>query len=206
MSTAFVDDLDGYLAALVERGSPIDAHLQPGLDPAEVRRALGDVGLDAPDEAIELWSWRNGTPGGAWGGPDLFWETTDLLPVQECVQLWQELQAVADADQPGVGWREFADAGELFPGPRHFLPFLVLDVREVMFLDCGPGEHRGALWFGTSSEAPCLVFDDLVEAVHAARWCVDTGLWRIDAAGRLECDRDVVPGPGDRDHPPWRTI
>ena len=65
-----VTDLAPVLDALVEEhrrlGSPVGDFLRPGLAAAEVKRQLGEVGLPAPPEVVDLYGWADGTDEPAW--------------------------------------------------------------------------------------------------------------------------------------------
>jgi hypothetical protein len=42
-------------------GSPLADFLRPGLEPAAIREQIAPLGLEPPDEAVELFAWHDGT-------------------------------------------------------------------------------------------------------------------------------------------------
>ena len=55
-----VDALERLMAEHRRVGSPFPDYLLPGLDPATIRAQIATIGLEAPDEAVELFAWHNG--------------------------------------------------------------------------------------------------------------------------------------------------
>jgi hypothetical protein len=56
-----VDALDRLMGEHRRIGSPVADFLLPGLHPAAIRARIATIGLEAPDEAVELFAWHNGT-------------------------------------------------------------------------------------------------------------------------------------------------
>ena len=55
-----VDALDRLMLEHRRIGSPVPDFLLPGLDPAAIRARIVTLGLEAPDEAVELFAWHDG--------------------------------------------------------------------------------------------------------------------------------------------------
>jgi hypothetical protein len=59
--SALVDALDQLMLEHRRIGSPVPDFLIPGPQPAAIRARVARLGLEAPDEAVELFAWHNGT-------------------------------------------------------------------------------------------------------------------------------------------------
>lgn len=196
--------LEHHVDLLEARGMAVRTVLAEPLEAAEVRAAFRSIRLDPPDDAVALWSWHNGLTCEPFTGPEIFWETGQFRPLAEFIDHWSWWQGTLDSADAEPEWRQWADARELFPGPRDLFPIMLLDEREALFMDCGRSEERGTIWFGFDSEAPSRLFDDLSEGLASASYCLEAGLWQVNPTGYIECERDIMPATADRDHPPWR--
>ena len=56
-----VDALERLMLEHRRIGSPVPDFLLPGLDPPAIRARIATLGLEAPDEAVELFAWHDGT-------------------------------------------------------------------------------------------------------------------------------------------------
>ena len=52
--------LDELRLAFIERGVDVDSHLKPGLSREEILARTAPLGLEPPDDLVELYAWRNG--------------------------------------------------------------------------------------------------------------------------------------------------
>jgi hypothetical protein len=58
--SALTDALDRLMDQHRRIGSPLPDFLLPGLEPAAIRARIARMGLEPPDEAVELFAWHNG--------------------------------------------------------------------------------------------------------------------------------------------------
>jgi len=56
-----VDALERLMVEHRRIGSPLPDFLLPGLDPAAIRARIATLGMNAPDEAVDLFAWHDGT-------------------------------------------------------------------------------------------------------------------------------------------------
>lgn len=111
-----VDALDRLMAEHRRIGSPVPDFLLPGIDPATIRARIATIGIDAPDEAVELFAWHDGVDNdryvstGAGIGyarlfDDVFFGTLDevITYYGECLQIDRDVGAMYDDYEPT--WR-----------------------------------------------------------------------------------------------------
>jgi hypothetical protein len=157
--------LERLSGALHRAGSPIRSSLRPGLADADVRAALRRLDLVAPYQLVDLYAWADGLGGRPAAGPHLVW-LAHFPPLAESVAAYRLDRA--------------ADSG----APREWFPVLVAPDGGRLSVQCGLGAGRGTLWW-SRPDGPVRLFDSLCDAVDAAIWCVETGEWQLDGAGRL---------------------
>jgi hypothetical protein len=81
------------------KGIAVRSTLQPGLDPDFIRQEAAALGLDLPNEIVELYAWRNGhgftEP---WQeGPAIFFRDTAFLSFETALAEYRQLQAFTEA-------------------------------------------------------------------------------------------------------------
>jgi hypothetical protein len=81
--------LDQILDWHTKSGSPLSTFLQPGLSADEIRKKIGVLPFTMPEEFIELYMWRNGTPArnGEWVS---FVANHRFLPLEEALEFFKE--------------------------------------------------------------------------------------------------------------------
>ena len=97
-------------------GSPVPDFLQPGLEPSAIRARIATLGLDAPDEAVELFAWHDGVDndrylssgsgiGYARLFDDVFFGTLDeaVAYYGECLQIDRNVASMYEEAEPT--WR-----------------------------------------------------------------------------------------------------
>lgn len=194
---------DGAIAALLDdqvrawhaAGIDLEAGLGDEQQPAAVLDALVALGIDPVPELVALYSWRVANE---YAG--MFWEA-DLVALDAAVHAWTANRSVI-AGNPE--WERRATEGNSWPGPIAWFPVLVGvgNTSDGLVIDNGAGSDRGSLWWIMPQDDSRKVFDSLSEALRAAIFCVEAGLW-THSDGFVECARTHQPWPHDRDHPPW---
>jgi len=109
MTTA---DLMQRLFEHLERlGKPLRVHSRPGLPPERVREAVEGIGLEANQELVDLYGFRNG----ASGADGVILDAVGLFPghywltLDEAVETWE---AISDDDRWRTAWFPIFATGE----------------------------------------------------------------------------------------------
>lgn len=121
--------LDALAAEIAKAGAPVDDLLAPGLPKDRIRELTAALGLELPDDAITLWSWRNGNALRSDGGVNQigFYELYSLERAVERHELEQDVaRGVLEAvDQSGIE--------DPIVAPREWFPF----IHPFIAIDCG---------------------------------------------------------------------
>ena len=201
-NAAVQDLLGGYLTVLQDAGSTYK--LSPASSRDEVSKLLVQAGYDAREDVVEFFTW-SGFVDRSWVGPDLFWGYNPVT-LAHAIEIHRiQRDGVSDF------WKSegfSSDEAQWFPpGPDFFLPIAVLDSKDYVCVDCRAGDLGGSVWSQYSSDPTVeLLFESLGEALEAARWSIETGVWTVDVNSQIECDRPFGPSTRDRDYPPFRTV
>jgi cell wall assembly regulator SMI1 len=145
MSTA----LRRFEEALQAAGHPLRGLLRPGLSADTIEELVAPTGLQLPDEAAVLWSWRDGIDsttntwpaGPAWG--ERLPGGARLLPLAEALRVWEE-------NRDNMDWPARTD---LSP---HWLPLATFGSPGLLWLDCtaAPGEASPVRYVDLWENAP----------------------------------------------------
>lgn len=187
--------LDTYLSELMAAGSSIASYLSEATHSEDyVRSRLDESGLLDLDEVVEFFTWRSFLPSRWLGGPDhyeFFYEDTSPLSIDAAIELRKANVEMIDPDYVNA-----------WPGDATWLPIAVQDWSEFMAVDCGPGEGAGSVWHVFTQTTNVKMFDTLGEAIEAATFCLQAGLWTCE--GRyVQCERRLQPLEADIANPPW---
>ena len=92
-----MEPLTPYLDQILEwhnkLGTPLSAQLQPGLGADEIRKKIAVLPFKMPDEFIELYMWRNGTPARIQDWVS-FVGNNRFLPLEEALDIFREAHPV----------------------------------------------------------------------------------------------------------------
>jgi hypothetical protein len=92
-------------------GTPLSAHLQPGLSADEIRRKIAVLPFKMPDEFIELYMWRNGIPARSpeWVS---FIEDHEFICLEQAIDFFQETYPIMQHYYENSDWvMTFHDGG-----------------------------------------------------------------------------------------------
>jgi cell wall assembly regulator SMI1 len=88
-----MEHLTQYLDQILEwhnrLGTPLSAQLQPGLSADEIRKKIAVLPFKMPEEFIELYMWRNGTPARIQDWVS-FISNNRFLPLEEALDIFRE--------------------------------------------------------------------------------------------------------------------
>jgi cell wall assembly regulator SMI1 len=182
-------ELTASLDSLVERhralGSTVPDYLRPGRDPAETRAAIEGLGLDPPDELVELFAWHDGLDADRWPrGPgragyprlwgDVFFGTLDKTI--EARETYLRIDRVARETELGA----YGKAGDDTWHPGWFPVFS--GGTETFAVDCRRSPTRGSAfevtWHpGPFGDPPLGRFKSLTAMVQAIVRRFDAGAY-----------------------------
>lgn len=187
------DTLTTALDDLIDRhrrlGSIVPDFLRPGRDPAEIRAAIEALGVDPPDELVELFAWHDGldaerwprSPGVAgyprlWG--DVFFDSLDGSI--EARETYLEIDRVARETQLSA----YGSAGDDTWHPGWF-PAFAGGSSETYAVDCRDAPTRGSAfevtWHpGPFGDPPLARFRSLSAMIRAIVRRFDAGVYAWD--------------------------
>jgi len=92
-----MEHLTPYLDQILEwhnrLGTPLAAQLQPGLGDVEIRKKIAVLPFKMPEEFIELYMWRNGTPGHPQDWVS-FMSNNRFLPLDDALDIFREAHPI----------------------------------------------------------------------------------------------------------------
>ena len=201
------DLLDRHLAELRKAGY-VGTAPRPGPDKNNIRKLLEEAGYGPREDVVDFFSWAHYPPPN--GSFDLFWETPMPLGIIDALALGDSMRRCLQEDlrylnMSSVDELEPGLVDLLFSGPDHRLPLVQLDGAEYVSVDTSvTGGLGGSVWFSFTQSESFKMFDSLAEAIEAATYCIQSGLWRVEDDGyRIACDRDSMPDAQDLANPPW---
>ena len=171
-----LNQLDQLCETLLRCQRPVANLLQPGLTESELAGVLGASTISLPDQAKQLYQWRNGTRG------------IDSLPIDE-VSLFPSyyfpsLQlALAEFN----GWRGLFEANSSeCPWSSNWFP-IFMDVGGCFYaIDCESGSQTcGGIIEYIPDYGGELVFSDLSRMVISLIECYRHGAYHVTSHGRL---------------------
>ena len=191
------DALDRLMLEHRRIGSPVPDFLRPGSEPAKIRKRIAALGLEPPDDAIELFSWHDGSDNGRYvssgagvGYPrifdDVFFGTIDeaVAYYRKCLQI--------DRDVAGV----YADDADRIWQLSWFPPFS--GGLPTYGIECDPASPaRGRIfepWWHPPIEDPIRPrFRNLTHLVESVVRRFEAGAYSWDEATRfLDSDFSVL--------------
>jgi hypothetical protein len=197
-----MSDLTDALDRLIDEhrrvGSPVAEFLRPGLDPGEGRSRLAQLGLDARDELVDLYAWRDGSDEDAYrstgagiGYPrffaDVFFGSLSLAInlYRESLEIDRNLVATV-GDEDAAIWN-----------PAWFPPFS--GGTPVYAVDCGPSTPGAGLvyevYWHPPNESIQPRFRDLLHLVESVIRRFEAGGYAWDRERRFLVGRDEVLSP-----------
>lgn len=181
--------LDQYRASLFSSGFP-EFEVAKAPTPEVAARKITTAGLNPLPEVVEWFTWGEFP---VEGKESFFWETGWIPDLDSSMRI-RELFA-NDRDDPQDVWS--------YPGTSDWLVIAHLDTSEIVAVDAGFGPQAGSVWFvyGKSGTPSLRMFSSLAEALGAASFCVESGLWTIDGH-RLESPNTGMPSFSDLLEPP----
>jgi hypothetical protein len=164
--------LDQILDWHTRLGSPLSAHLQPGLIENEILKKIAVFPFKMPEEFIELYMWRNGTPARDQGWVS-FMEYHRFLPLEEALDIFRETHPIMqqfyeisdwvmtfmDSSGDGYGISAVKESGPTAP---------------VVFLFEGEGVN--------------IVFESLAQMLKTIVASFEAGVFSLGGDGDLETD------------------
>ncbi len=185
------DLLQSLWDRLARIGAPVVEEAAPGLTEDEIRDALAQVGLEAPDEVMVWWQWRNGTRSGVCRGSSApgrsICPSRELIPLQEALAQRHVSLEVASTLQNDFKM----PAKDIYP--PQWLPLIAYD-EHLTVIDCGSG-HRFAPVHHYNMEnlglEGCHVTRAPSIAAMVKMWidAMDAGLWTYNPIDDV-IDRD----------------
>ena len=169
-------ELARYLDQILDRhtkiGSPLAQHLQPGLRIDQIRAKIADLPFKMPEEFVELYAWRNGTPASERGWIS-FIEFHRFLPLEEALEAFSES----------------------YPIVKHF--YELSDW--VMTFEDGSGDGYGIsaakrespsapIVFLFQGDGVNVVFESLTQMMKTMLAAFDAGVFSMGEAGDLATD------------------
>jgi len=183
------EELTAALDDLIDRhrrlGSIVPDYLRPGRDPAEVRAAIEALGVDPPDELVELFAWHDGLDADRWPRPpgvvgyprlwgDVFFDSLEASI--EARETYLNIDRVARATELSA----YGTAGEDTWHPGWFPAFA--GGGETYAVDCRDAPTRGSAfevtWHpGPFGDPPLGRFRSLMAMVQAIVRRFDAGAY-----------------------------
>lgn len=179
MTTRLEAALARLEAALAAQHNPVLDGMQPGLPEREIRRVIGELGINPPQELIAWFGWHNGyvAPPGrtprAWMGAELLQYTFD-----HAVSLYSGIAEGID---------EFREFDLVSPDEdTEWFPLCMVRGGSYLVMNCGNGLQRGSVarWnthaqgFRPGGYRP----QTLAEPVEWWVELIESGTWRYDAS------------------------
>jgi hypothetical protein len=166
--------LDRMVAHVVREEPSLESDLRPGRPREQISVTLAGLPLELPQEAVELFAWRDGCSSGA-----LFVGYHSFLSLDAAIERYRR-------------WASDERSGQL-PGARLF-PLFAFG-KEVYAIECGKDPWHGRIHFvdtnGVVIYDSLVVYDSLTRMVAAAVDCYESGAYQIRAGERIE-DPDLV--------------
>lgn len=197
--------LDTHMQALTDAGYVRTAS-RPGPDERVVRRALLDAGYFDRDDLVEYLCWADYPEAGG-SFLELFDYHSDPLSFEQAIAEGQLLRDVARSDEWSTEQqRALSLVPGAYPGPDHWIPIAMGVAAEMVLLDTSPGPELGGWIWSINPEVESFrAFKSLADAIQAATYCIQTGVWVIEDEGySIGCPGRVsAPSREDLQAPPF---
>src|SRR6266851_281336 len=182
--------LDALLDELTRRGSPLSAHLRPGLPDQQVAARMSAAGARAHADVVSLYAWHDGfdrfsVPIGPDGMASLFPSHPEFNPLEEMLTVFAQWRDRADAEatvpvrQPDGSWDQ-PDPEKVWS--RLWFPVFEGGGSEVIFISKDDADP-GSVWRHPIQDAPRRLYNTLGEAADAIRQALIDGRLEIDTVG-----------------------
>jgi cell wall assembly regulator SMI1 len=182
--------LNALVDELTRRGSPLKAHLRPGVPYEEVAARLSAAGAIAHADVVALYAWHDGfdrfsVPVGPDGVASLFPSHPEFNPLEEMLAVYSRWRDHAEEDatvpvrQRDGSWRA-PDPDEVWS--RLWFPVFEGGGSEVIFIS-NEDADPGSVWRHPIQDDPRRLYNNLAEAADAMRQALIDGRLEIDSVG-----------------------
>jgi len=167
--TYYLDQILNWHTTL---GSPLAKSLQPGLSVSEIRRKIAVLPFRMPEEFVELYAWRNGTPARNQDWVSLI-EFHRFLTLEEAIEMFQVSYPIMKEFYEKTDWIMTFEDGS---GDGYGVSAVEKDTSRapVVFLFEGEGIN--------------IVFENLTQMMKTMVACFDVGVFTLGGEGDLEID------------------